>query len=818
MPSFKDFFANLKKSVDCPKTCVDSVPYIEMDESGIAQIDELHFSKIYQIPEANYGSLQQDKQIEIATEFMDFMNSFDDSTSLELSIYNREYNLEEFKKQFLIPEQDDEMEEYREEYNKMLLDKITGSEGILKTEKYLTITVQARGFEEAKERFKVVNLKLETDFPKIAGDMLRPLSVYEWLELLHGIYNPSNKSKPFFDYWDGEKMSQNVTIDSLHQQGITSKHMVAPEYMDVTGRRMVLNDHDYVKSFYAAKYPRNLRGNTLCEFSSLACTSLVSIHFNWLSVAESEKFARIAGVNISGELLDKQKQASRNGFSADLISPALQNAKEESDEVLAQITEDDAKIIYATFVFTIFASSEEDLKKKEQLLKVQANKVGLTIAELREQHEQGLNTSLPLGKKEIGFTRMLTTQNFASFVPFLALELNQEEGNYMGVNAFSHNIMRYNFQLSKINYSGNWAILGQPGSGKSFKAKEAMCEIFLRHPDAEIFVIDPEREYELFANAMNGSVIRIAPGTDAHINPFDLNLNNQDDENTNPIAIKQSFIQAICEYMTKRMFGLTGSELSIIDRCVETLYTDYIEKLKATGATRDNELTPTMEDFYELLLRQPEPEGAVLALELERYIKGQQNFFSQQTNVDIKNRLTVFDIKNIGVGLESAGIHICLDFIFNRMVENKERGIFTYIFIDEFHKIMNTDTSSLYVAELFKRARKFLGIPCAITQNVEDLLKSANARTVLNNCPLVVILNQAASNIPALSNIFNLSEEDKRMISRNVKSKIKGTQGLLYNDHQLISFVDSFPTDTKLYRIFSTAAEETRERMLNHER
>ena len=487
------------------------------------------------------------------------------------------------------------------------------------------------------------------------------------------------------------------------------------------------------------------------------------------------------------------------GIDPSLISPSTQADKEKIDEMLDTMTKEDVKLVSVSFVITVFGQDEQELKKIEQQLKAIATKNLISIQPLTNLHEMGFNHSLPLGHKQIKKDRLMTSQSIAAMIPFDVKEVRTEKGMYYGLNASSKNLILYN--RSKATINPNACILGMPGTGKSFAAKRELINVLLNTED-EVYVLDPEEEYTPLAEAFGGSVIKIADGAQSYINPFDLNLQNTSDDE-GPVKLKSEFIETISEIMIGGKYGLTPVELSIINRACMTIYEPFVAYLKKAGKTQDPSKAPTMVDFYQAILSQQIAEAQNMALSLERFVKGSLDIFAHHTNVNINNRFIVYDIKDVGGGLKELALHISLDHIWNKMIENFMNALYTWLYIDEFHLMMQKESSASYVSTIWKRARKWKGIPCAITQNVEDMLKSSDARTIINNCAFTMLLGQAPMNKLQLSDLLGISPDEQKYISA-----MKPGMGLLRIHEDHIPFDDSFPRDTKLYSIMTTNPDE----------
>ena len=422
---------------------------------------------------------------------------------------------------------------------------------------------------------------------------------------------------------------------------------------------------------------------------------------------------------------------------------------------------------------------------------------------LTTQQEAGLDSALPIGANKLQVERLLNTKAASILLPFSVKELADKNGMYYGVNGVSKQMILYN-RMSAIN--GNGCIFGVPGSGKSFAAKREIVSVMLGTDD-EIFIIDPENEYSQLAKLFYGSVIRIAPGSGVHINPMDMSLNYSGEDGTDPVTLKADFIASICEAaMGSERYELSPIQKTVIDRCVKNVYKDYIETLREEGKTEDAEIVPTLGDLYKEIDLQPEPEAHNLALALERYVKGTQNSFAFRTNVDVTNRLTVYNIKDIGAGMKSIGLQVCLDNIWNRMIYNKLHGKRTWLYCDEFHLLTQTATSAKYTRTIWKRARKWNGIPTGITQQIEDMLNNKEGRAIINNSEFVMMLSMDPYSRVQMQQMYNLSNEEMEYISSSGSG-----HGLIYYGDManIIPFEDRFPQNTKLYKAMTTKPDES---------
>ena len=787
---------NKKKKYESaiPKSVTDSIPYVTVYEDGVIEVKPGVFSQSYPIPPVNFKTAGDTEQWRLAEVYMEFLNSFDSNVTVQMTLYNRTIDMETFQDEVYVKVMDDNLNDYREEYNEMLDQKMRGAKNNLETVKILTVTVEALDISAAEDQLTQIETVIQESLNNMTKKQPEPLTLVERLDILNQIYN-QDEARPVYEkrMIEGHE-SESFTLEHLEEQGITTKDLIAPESLEFRGNEGKTGNTIF-KSFYVSTYPTYIRGTILTDFAQLPTNMLTSVFFQPMDQAQGIKMIKEKSVNIKSEVINAEKDAAKNNIYGDIAVPtSLQDAKTEVDSVMGKLTRDNMKIFLVTFVFTLFANSEEEMKGYEDQLKLIGNKNLISIKSLNFQQEAGLNSSLPLGRNDLMVQRLMTSQSIASIIPFDVKEIRQKKGMYYGQNAVSHNMILYNRQ-SDLN--PNSCILGMPGSGKSFAAKREMINVLL-NTDDEIYVIDPEREYLPLVDAFGGACVKISNGSDVYINPFDMDLENADDAG-DPIKVKSDFIGSLCEIMIGGNMGLTSGELSIIGRSVINVYEPYLEYLKRKRLTTDPSHAPTLLDFYNDLCDQPQLEAQNLALALERYVKGSLDIFSHRTNVNVNNRFVVYDIKDIGVGLKELGLQIALDTIWNKMIENSRKGKRTWIYIDEFYLMMKKPSSAAYISQIWKRARKWNGLPCAITQNVEDMLNSADARTVINNCSFIILLGQSAINKQQLSQMFNISSTEQKYIA-----SAKPGRGLIRIGDDLIPMDDSFPRDTKLYQIMTT--------------
>ena len=775
-----------------------SIPYKFVYPNGIMELSNGMFSKTYRIPEMNFKTAHEDKQWTAASDWSAFICSFDEDVNIEVSLCNETIDINKFQEQVLLGMKADGLNKYREEYNNMLLSRMTGAKNNLQTIPYITIAIPAEDIEHAYERFVTIDQTVSENITHITKLPAEELTMIERLELLNKIYN-QDEVYPLYEkrMINGHEV-ESFSLENCEKQGITTKDVIAPSCMYFKTNHIEIGSQ-LSKTYILNNYPTWIKGTFLTSFAEIPTNMLISIHFNIMETQAAITQIKRNRMNISDKLIKTQKHALQNMVDPALLSPELNESREEANGLMDLVTKENGKLLTGTLVITLFAENEDKLKTYETELKAIANKNLASVKCLDQQQEDGFNMSLPIGYNCGLRQRLLTSETVASIVPFNVKEVRHSQGMYYGINPLSHNLILYD-KLSEVN--PNVCILGMPGMGKSFTAKREMLNVILNTED-EIYIIDPEREYKVFVEAFGGTSIKIANGTKNYINPFDLNIQDSGEDDGDPVKKKMSFIETISEIMIGNRYGLSPIEKSIIDRSVMNIYEPYIEHLKYSGLSIDVEQAPTIEDFYNDLCKQPQVEAANLALSLERYVTGAFDIFSHHSNIQIDNRLTVYDIKDIGPGLKELGLQICLDSIWNKMISNMEHGKRTWIYIDEFYLMMQKESSAAYIAQIWKRARKWRGIPCAITQNVEDMLKSEEARTIINNCSCNILLGQAPLNKQQLSKMLDISPVEQKYIST-----AKPGMGLLKTGDDIIPFDDTFPKNTELYKIMTTKPDE----------
>lgn len=788
-----------EKGNKVPKTSQNTIPYRAAYDNGIIELEQGVYSKSYFIEDVNFKIASQSDQDDIFLKYGDMLNMFGHDAKAEITVFNRSVVKEKFEQDVLMENRYDGLDEYRQEANEILLEKMTEGKNNIIKERYLTVTVEAKNYDEAVNIFARRDAEVSSAIKRINGNETAPLNLTDRLSVLYDIYNP-NATEPLVQQKTIKgKTVNSFDIEELKRQGLTTKDAIAPSVIRFNNDNVLLGD-SYAQTLYLQGLPSFLSTDFMGELNDLAFNMLTTVHFDSLRQDKAMGLIKRQIVNINSNVIDAQKKASKSGYSADLISPELMKAKDEADKTLSDMTSRNQKMFYVTLVITHFADNPESLKEQFEQIKTVGQKYMVRLEKLKMQQEVGFNASLPLGINKLEVKRLLTTETSSLFIPFAAQELSQNGGIYYGFNAVSHNLILYDRTKAQ---NANGIILGTPGSGKSFSAKREIISVLLNTND-DVYIVDPEREYAPLAALLGGEVVRIAAGSKVYLNPMDMDLNYANDDD--PVTLKADFICSLCETILGGRYGLSQSQNSIIDRCVRQIYQPYLNWMSQhpEKGTCDLKHMPTLRLLYDVLLKQPEPEAKQIALALERYTTGSLDTFAHTTNVDIKKRFVVYDIKDIGSGMKEMGLQICLNDIWNRTISNKQKyNKRTWFYIDEFYLLTQTDSSAKFLQEIFKRTRKWGGVPTGITQNVEDMLVSKEARSIIANCQFVMMLNQAPTDKQELAKMFNISPAQLSYITNADTG-----QGLIYTGKSIVPFIDKYPTNTKTYAAMTTKLDD----------
>ena len=757
-----------------------------MYPDGICRVTDNRYVKTIRFQDINYQLSQNEDKTAIFDGWCDFLNYFDSSVQFQLTFVNLSTTEETVSRQIDIPLHGDEYDSIREEYTAMLRGQVAkGKNGLAKT-KYLTFSIEAENARLAKSRLERIEIDLINNFKRL-GVSAATLNGTEYLEVLHDIFN-MDEHKPFRFSWKW-----------LVPSGLSTKDFIAPSSFEFkTGRQFRMGQKTCKVSFLQILAPE-LNDRLLADFLDMESNLVVSIHVQSVDQTKAIKTIKRKITDLDKSKIEEQKKAVRAGYDMDIIPSDLATYGAEAKKLLQDLQSRNERMFLVTFLIMNTATGQRQLNNNVFQASSIAQRHNCALTRLDFQQEEGLFSCVPLGNNLVDIRRGLTTSSTAIFVPFTTQELFQSgpEALYYGINALSNNLIMVDRKLLK---NPNGLILGTPGSGKSFSAKREISNGFLLCPEDDIIICDPEGEYAPLVERLHGQVIKISPtgkgydGRPCYINPMDLNLDYSDDEN--PLSLKSDFILSLCELIVGGKDGLAPVEKTIIDRCVRLVYREYLNDPCP-------EKMPVLEDLYNALRAQEEKEAQYVATALEIYVTGSLNVFNHRTNVDINSRIVCYDIKELGKQLKKIGMLIVQDQVWNRVTINRAEHKTTRYYIDEFHLLLKEEQTASYSVEIWKRFRKWGGIPTGITQNVKDLLSSREVENIFENSDFIYMLNQAAGDRQILAKQLNISPHQLSYVTHSGEG-----EGLLFYGNTIIPFVDRFPKDTELYRIMTTKPQE----------
>ena len=758
----------------------DSIPYLQIRVDGICQVTPTHFTKTIQFWDINYQlSDNEDKQA-IFDGWCDFLNYFDSSIKFQFSFVNLTALRESFARP--IPLRSDQFESIQRELSKIIeVQQAKGNNGIVKT-KYLTFGIDADNIRSAKPRLERIETDILNNFKRL-GVSAEVLNGQERLRVLHDILRMDTPESFAFRWED------------LPRSGLSTKDYIAPSSFLFNRAKDFRMGKKFASVSFLQILAPELSDRILKDFLDIESSIVVNIHVQSVDQTKAIKTIKRKITDLDKSKIEEQKKAVRAGYDMDIIPSDLATYGAEAKKLLSDLQSRNQRMFLVTFLILNTADTKRQLDNNVFQTNSIAQKYNCSITALDYQQEEGMVSSLPLGLNQIEIQRGLTSSGVGIFVPFTTQELYQDspEALYYGINALSNNIIMVDRKLLK---NPNGLILGTPGSGKSFSAKREIANVFLVTND-DIMICDPEGEYFPLVQRLEGQVIKISPTSRHHINPMDINLNYSDEEN--PLSLKSDFILSLCELIVGGKDGLKPVEKTIIDRCVRMVYQDYLNDPKP-------ENMPILGDLYNCLRKQEEKEAQFVATALEIYVTGSLNVFNHQTDVDVSNRVVCYDIKELGKQLKKIGMLIVQDQVWNRVTINREVQKSTRYYIDEFHLLLKEEQTAAYSVEIWKRFRKWGGIPTGITQNVKDLLASREVENIFENSDFIYMLNQAAGDRKILAQQLGISPHQLSYVTHS-----NAGEGLLFYGDTIVPFVDNFPKDTELYRLMTTRPSDKKE-------
>lgn len=765
-----------------PRTAQQSIPFQRMFEDGTCRVRSGYYTRTIQFQDINYQLAQQEDKTAIFEEWCSFLNFFDSSIRFELSFMDLSTDTESFERSICIPFQRDGFDDVRAEYSQMLRQQLAkGNNGLTKT-KFLTFGIQGDSMRQVKPRLEHIQNDLLNNFHRL-GVLAQPLNGAQRLKLMHDMFHMDGPSRFCFDWKD------------LAPSGLTVKDAIAPTaFAFKTSRTFQMGGIFGAVSFLSIT-ASDLSDQLLKDLLDMDSSQIATMHIQSVDQNKAIKTVKRTITELDRSKIEEQKKAIRAGYDMDILPSDLATYGRDAKALLKELQSQNERMFLVTFLVLNTGRTEQELENNVFQASSIAQKHNCSLCRLDYQQEQGLMSSLPLADNQIEIQRGLTTSSTAIFIPFTTQELYQsgKESLYYGLNSLSQNLIMVDRKKLK---NPNGLILGTPGSGKSFSAKREITNAFLVTED-DIIICDPEAEYAPLVQRLKGQVIKISPNSTQFINPMDINSNYSEEEN--PLALKADFILSLCELVVGGKEGLLPVEKTVIDRCVHLIYRRYF-------ADPRPENMPLLEDLYEALLQQEEKEAHHVATALEIYVKGSLNLFNHRTNVDVNNRIVCYDIKELGKQMKKIGMLVVQDQVWGRVTANRSAGRSTRYYVDEFHLLLKEEQTAAYSVEIWKRFRKWGGIPTGLTQNVKDLLSSREVENIFENSDFVYMLNQAAGDRQILAKQLNISPHQLSYVTHSGEG-----EGLLFFGNVILPFVDRFPQELELYRIMTTKLGEVSE-------
>lgn len=779
-----------KRNGKIPESAQETIPYKVPYEDGIFESADSYFTRTIAFDDVTYQLLDRDDKNQIFECWCDLINYFDSTIHFQLSYYNQEIDKDEYAKDFKIPLQGDDYDLIRKEYSDMQLSQLAKGTNDIRKERYLTFGLKADDYKAAKIRLNKVTTAVQKNLMKF-NCKSRELNGYERLKLLHQIFHPGTKEK-FMWNWD---MPVNT--------GLSSKDFIAPSSFDfkfsskLDATRYFRVGDRVGAAYYIKIMAADMEDRVIADLLALNRNMMINLHVDVFEQGKALTMVKEELSDIQQMKVREQKKAVQGGYDMDILPPDLVMYEEAATKLTQDLQKRNERLMNTTITVVLTAKTRKDIDEFEFECNGVLAPYQCSLVKLDNRQEQGYMSALPLGNNSIEIKRSLTTTNKAIFIPFTTEELFTKYGQYYGMNALSNNMISAN---RKFLLNPNGLVFGKPGSGKTFLVKREILDVYLKTKDDRL-IIDPEGEYKFLVRLLGGQVIKISLNSKYHINPMHVNLtlSNKDDKDYDPISVKINFVISFCELILGNKSTLTKKEIGVIDSCCQKIYSEY-------ALNPIPERMPILEDLYNELLNQKgraKQIGEDLAMALERYVKGSLSYFNHRTNVDINNRLVCFDLKEIDRNQRDLAMLIIQESIWERVAENRKKKAYTWVDIDEFHVLLRNPMTATYMVDMWKRFRKWGGIPTGITQNVKDLFKSPEIQNILDTTDFIVMLNQAGDDAKILADHLDISDDEMGYIKTGEYGK-----GLLFAGNSKIPFVDDFPQNTLAYKVMTTKPTE----------
>lgn len=781
--------AKEKEKKDFAKKVLNTIPYKKILSDDIFFLGKKMYSKAYTFDDINFNLSDEEQQYMYLERYIEFLSILDDTVDCQICCWNSQINLDDFKKKTLLPQKADDLFEYRYEFNSRVLEEnIRKGQNAIQKHMYITLTIKAPDEETARRRFKSLDITATNTFNRIGNTNMRVLTSQERVEML----------KDFFVGTDDMPVPQLTEKD--YEKGI-DKLYCAPDYFDFKKDYFMFNN-TYAKTIYIREYPSTATSEILTELLATGIEIMVTTNIETYDSAEARKLVQHQITAIDTDMAKREVKAAQHGNFSNQMPQRIKNQRDAMVSVYDKITMKDQKLFMTNMQILIKAESFEELNNNLEVIESTLKRSGCIKGEMAWEQEHGMCDCLPVGyQRKFGWLRTMPSESVAIFMPFNVKEMQMENSVYYGLNMLSHNIILFDRMKGLVNPSG--FVLACPGSGKSFTVKREIVNVFLGYEDADILVIDPEREYWKLAEAFGGEVVKFSNGSKNHINPFDFDFRLLEDEEIDIIADKCQLLTSFISCMDSK-HPLNAQEKSFVDRCVRKAYAK-----SNVLTTLDPADMPTLGTFLECMKEETENINKdmkdKLIITVDMYVNGSAKYFDNQTNVNTKSRFIAYDIRDLNGNLKTQSMLLILDYIWNRLSENRDKGRKTYIYFDEAHLLFQDEYSLDYLRMLWKRARKYGGVLTGITQNVEDLLKDDKSRSMLSNSEFLVLLKQNPTDAAKLQDILHFTDSEIQYVNDTPA----GHGILVLGGKTKIPFYDEFPKDTKLYSMMTTNFSET---------
>lgn len=774
-----------------PKTSQEVISYMfkDVDEkTNIFKINDEEYSICIEYTDVSFAKANDEEAENIFFKWLEYLHSFREDNHISVINAGTPIKTEKYKERFIFDTdniEDSNQLQIAEELNTIITNSLGSNEETLQTKRFVVISLKARNFLEANALFLNMFIKTEQKFKELKSKITL-VSIKERLKFLYNFFNVESLET---------RGIENI-ITYAKENNMSIFDVIAPKKISMRESDFIeIDDKKFLRVLYVSKLPKSITPRFYNRLTTLEEINLITT-LN-ISPTNSAKMIKQVDKSLSAmetERLEKIKRAGKSNLDYEWVKDKkLETRISNAEQLQYDLQKNNQKIFKNNFLVCISANSFEELE--DQTVKVQevAAEMLVEMKPLLWQQLEGLQNILPLGHNSLQFQRTLTSEATAVNVPFNSKDFNHDKSLFYGVNLVSKNAI---FCDRKQLINGNGCVLATSGAGKSFNVKTLIEQILIRYPSDDVCIIEPQDEYSNLLKVFNGQKIFISTTSNTHINPFDLSLNYgcTDNGKSEPVKSKVEYIIAFLESIVGAN-ALTGGQKTIIDRCTKIIFEDY-EK----SNFEDESLLPTLPDFYNMLLQQPEAEAKDLALIIERYVKGSMDLFSKKTNIDIQNRLVSFDISKLSASLQTTGYLVVLDHIQNRLARNKEMGKYTWIFIDEFHILLSNPYSAQYVANFYKTGRKLNALNTVISQQIAHLLRSEAGRDILSNSEFALILKQKTLDLPDICSIFNISQEESMYIQGDAPTG----QGLVVFGSDVIPFTNKVPKDYLIYQVNNT--------------